>query len=485
MNESTGKKIFFWTLVGVFFVASAIIIAYAFGYRYRPDSGIFIYGGSITLKTSPQIVDVKINGVSVPSKTLNRINNSYHIDGIKPGTYLIEVSAPGFKSWVKRVDIHSGVSSEFWNILLSRDSYDRTQYDATGAGRFFISPRKDLLAYTQQNDKEFSVGILDPSTKESITVFSSQEYRFTDDYKENIEWSPEAHRLIIPTVKNDNSKHYFIVEAETFSTIDLKDVTNTDKLSHVRWDSETKNALFYMSDNNLYRIDLDNPQDNELVAQNVASYDLSRGDLYYMQLPEGIIFRNNLRGTDMPEQITLSGPSDMSDPTYQIVIYDEDRISFLNNSGVLYFYNKGESDTYSYVLSRGVKGSQFSDDGKKVLYWTDREISVYFARKWEVQPTRQENENRTITRFADVISNVQWTKDYEHILFSTGKQLKTVELDQRDLTIINDILKIEAINPQVGQNFSDGNLYYSDVDSTGKTTLFSIIFPEEDTILGF
>ena len=485
MNERTGKQIFFWTLVGVFFVVSTVTIAYAFGYRYSPGSGIFIYGGSITLKTSPQAVDVKINGVLVPSKKLSRINNSYHLDGIKPGTYSVEVSAPGFTTWSKRLDVHSGVSTEFWNVLLARTSYDRTQYDSPSAGRLFISPRTTLLASAQQNSDVFSVGMLNPSTKESMTLFSSPEYRFTEDEKENVEWSPQAHRVIIPAIKNDSTKHYFIVTTDTFETVDLKDIAKTDDISHVRWDPDTKNALFYMSDSDLFRIDLDSPENITEVARNIASYDLSSNGLFYMQLPEGIIYQTNLTASSAPKQITSSGPADMSDPTYQIVVYDEDRITFLNRKGNLYVYNNGELNTYFPLLAKDAKGSQFSDDGKKILYWSDREISVYFAQKWEVQPTRKENENYSITRFADTIKNVQWTRDYEHVIFSVGKNVKIVELDQRDSNTRFDVLALETDKTHFVQNFSDGNLYFTNADASNVTTIFSIIFPEKIGILGF
>lgn len=485
MNKPTGKQIFFWTLVGVFFVTSTITIAYAFGYRYSPSSGIFVYGGSITLKTSPQTVDVKINGITVPTKKLSKINNSYHLDGIKPGTYSVEVSAPGFNTWSKRAEVHSGVSTEFWNVMLTRSSYDRVQYDTPGAQRMFISPRKNLVAYTQQNGNIFSVGILDPAEKISQEIFSSSEYRFTDDEKENIEWSPEAHRVIIPSIKNDGSKHYFIVSVETNETIDLKDLVAKEDIAHVRWDPDTKNALFYMLGSDLYRIDLDSTENTKEIAKNIASYDLSSNGLFYMQLPEGIVYQTNLTASDTPEQITSSGPEDMSDPAYQIVVYDEDRITFLNRKGNLYMYNSGELDTYFPLLAKDAKGSQFSDDGKKVLYWNEHEISVYFAQKWEVQPTRKENERYSITRFADTIKNVQWTRDYEHAVFSVGKNVKVVDLDQRDSNIMFDVMSLNTDKTNFVQNFSDGNLYFTNIDSSNVLTIFSIIFPEKTGILGF
>ena len=485
MTPEKGKFIFFWTLVAVFFVFSALIIFYAFGYRYSFGKGVFIYGGSVSLKTLPQTVDVAINGVPIPSKKLNRLNNSYHIDGIKPGEYVITVSADGFKPWSKRVDVHSGLSAEFWNVMLVRNSYDRISYDATQSGKIFISPKNDLLAFTQKKDEEFLVGLLDSEEQIAKNIFSSKEYVFTNDEKENIEWSPQAHRLIIPTIKNDGTKHYFIETTETGETIDLKDIVNTNNISHVRWDPDTKNALFYMDGDTLYRVDLDNPQSITTLVSGIASYDLSSSGLYYMQLPGGIIYRTNMTGSSNPEQITTSGPAEMSDTSYQIIVYDKDRITYLNRSGDFYVYNKGELDTYFRKMPGKIRGAQFSNDGKKILFWSDNEILAYFSRKWEVQPTRMENELATVTRFSEPVVDVQWTKDYEHIIFATGKKIKVIELDPRDHRTMEDVLDISADSTHLVSNHSDGNLYFTDKNSAGIVTIQSITFPEKTGILGF
>jgi len=124
-----------------------------------------------------------------------------------------------------------------------------------------------------------------------------------------------------------------------------------------------------MSDNSLYRMDLNDIQNKRLMVEHLASYDLSPKYLFYFQLPEGIVYKTNLDGSDNPQQITTSSPDDMSDNSYQIIVYDEDRIIFLNKSHDLYIYNKGEENTYFNKLSDNAQGSQFSNDGKKFLYY--------------------------------------------------------------------------------------------------------------------
>lgn len=484
MNEPTSKKIFFWTLVVLFFITSTTVILYAFGYRFSTQKGVFIYAGSVTLNLIPQEADVYINGVLIPNKKLSRINNSYHIDGITPGNYLVEVKSPGFNTWTKRVSVHSGVSTEFWNIVLTKNSYAREDYETPGIQRFYISPRKNLAALTEQINNEFMVKIFDPETLEIKDAFWSTEYSFTKDEKENIEWAPQAHRIIIPAEKSSGEKNYFIKTVDTDEQVDLRQITEAENLSHVRWDPKSKDVLFYMSNDSLFRLDLDAPEEKKLIAEHIASYDLSSSGLYYFQLPEGIVYQTSFDGVDTPVQITKTGPDSMNDPLYQITVYDKKRITFLNRSHELYMFNEGEVDTYFRKLSSNAFGTQFSDDGKKVLYWNDHEISAYFIRKWEVQPVREENENILVTRFSQEIKNVQWTRDYEHALFTVDKKVKMVELDNRDKPITMDVLTLKDDSSLLVANFADGKLYYTEKNDQGQNMLHAIYFPERISFFG-
>ncbi len=202
-----------------------------------------------------------------------------------------------------------------------------------------------------------------------------------------------------------------------------------------------------------------------------------------MQLPEGIVYRTSLDAADEPRQITTSAPDDMDDSSYRITVYDEDRIVLLNRSHDLYIYNKGEEDTYFNKLSDNADGSQFSDDGKKLLFWTDNEISTYFVRKWEVQPARSENETMSITRLSDRIENVQWARDYEHVLFTNGSKIKIIEIDNRDHRNMMDILTLGGSDSSVFNNFTDGKIYFTEKNDQGQASLHSIYFPERTTFL--
>jgi len=482
INNHKFKTTFFWILVVLFFITSSVLILFSFGYTFNSDRGIFVHAGSMTIKSNPQNINIQINGTDV-SKKLNRINNSFHINRIKPDEYLVEISAPEFNTWSKKTTIRSGISTEFWNVLLTRKEYKRTDYNQSDVSNFFIAPSKNLIAATQKKDGQFSVNILDTEKNTTQQIFSSTEHEFTDDKQENIEWSPQSEKIIVP-LKKGSDKTYFIMEISTRDIFDLEKLADTSKISYVRWDSKDKNVIYYMSKRDLYRLDIKNPQDKKVIAQQISSYDISGEYIYYFQLPNGIVFQTNLDGSMKPLQITTSSPTEMNDNSYRIIVYDKERIAMKNKTGQLFVFNKGIEDEYFNKLLDNAKGVQFSNDGKKMLFWNDREIYAYFTRNWEDQPYRNENEILSVTRYSQSIDNIQWSNDYEHIIFSVNKSLKISELDQRDKNNIFDIVLLGQKDSKIVSNFSEDKIYFTDTNNSGQSIIQSIQFPEETPILG-
>jgi len=79
------------------------------------------------------------------------------------------------------------------------------------------------------------------------------------------------------------------------------------------------------------------------------------------------------------------------------------------------------------------------------------------------------------------LSNVQWFKDYEHIIFSIGSQLKIIELDPRDHLNCFDMLTTKTKNPFVIYNGYLNKLYFMDTNNN-INNLYFIIFPEKTTL---
>ena len=497
--EKLKRKLFFWLLVALFFVVTPVVILEARGYRFDLHRGVFVHSGTVSIKNNPQNVDILVNGEPAKSN-LNRINNSYNITGLIPMGYNMEIKADGFQTWNKKIDVHSGLATEFWNILLARNNYEDVSYSTGGIDNFFISPKDSLIAFTNNSSEGVSLNILNIKDKTINNTFHFSNGFFSkEELKENIEWSPEENYLSVPLKITSTTKKlegriekteittaykYFVIDMGSNDSFNLNDFLGKADIRNVRWDPKEKDYLFFLSGNDLYRANIRDVSDITVIASDVSSFDLAKTGVYYTQLPDEILFKTSLDGKAEKNQITNNFPETLDGPNEKLIVYDEDRIAFINKNKDLFVYNKGEHDNYFKKLAAGVESIQFSDDGKKLLYWTGNEISVYYLRDWNVQPARIEDEIDNITRFSTPLENVQWFKDYEHVLFSVGSQIKIIELDPRDHKNIMDLPKTSLEKFSVTYNNSLEYLFF--IDKRGEVPdLYSIIFPEKITLLGF
>lgn len=500
--ENLKRTIFFWTLVILFLITAPTVVLRARGYRFDFSRGVFVHSGSISIKSNPQNVDVNLNGEVIKSKTLSRINSSYNISGLIPKEYNITISATDFQTWNKKIEVHSGLSTEIWNGILVRNSYEKISYDSSGIDKFFISPKNSYAVFSQKTESRLVTKILNIKNNTIENVFDLQDWDLANDSrKENIEWSPEENYLsvpvqrtiatLIPKNKQDAPREekieyaYFILNPSTNESFNLNDFLGQSDIKNVRWDPREKGFLFFQKDQNLYRASLLDKTYLTLIAESVAAYELSSSHIYYVQSPEQLIYKSGLDGKSDRGQITYSFPEPTPKETSKFIVYDEKRIAFINSQGELFVYNAGDVGNYFKKLADSVEGMQFSNDGKKLLYWSRNEISVYFLRNWNVQPTRSENELQTITRYSDELKNVQWFRDYEHIIFSVGPRIKIIELDSRDHRNSMNLPTLENANPLVVYNNSLENLFFIDKGTDSASSLYSIVFPEKTGILGF
>ena len=490
--EKLKRTILFWTLVVLFCLTAPAIILNAKGYRFDWKRGVFVHSGTISVKSNPQNPIIALDGVNQVSTIMNRVNQSINISGLIPNDYRISVSADGFQAWDKKIDVHSGLSAEFWNVLLVRNDYEKTAYGTGGSENFFISPKTQFIAFNQPSDNGLGIKIVELSGKRLVHSFSLADWSFAGESRqENIEWAPQESYLSVPVEKASFDKarrttqtyDYLLINLETEKTLLLSDLLNKDNAKNVRWDPVNRNFFFVIANEQLLRVDITYPENPTVIGENVSAFELSKSAVYYIQKNNNLVIKTALDGSGGKNQVTYNFPSDQAS-IKKLIVYDDERMVFLTEQKELFIYNIGLKDKYFRKLGDNVIGMQFSDDGKKLLWWTDNEISAYFLREWNVQPTRQENEVQNITRYAEDIRNVQWFKDYEHAIFSVGDQLKIIELDPRDHRNVMNLPETNVTKPYAVYDHYLEKLFFTGQDND-LNDLFSINFPEEVNILGF
>lgn len=477
MTETRVKRIFFWTLVISFFITAPLVVFHTIGYRFNMERGIFVYSGSVTIKPTPREVNVFIDDKQISKGVINFLNYSYHIEGLTPGEYSLKVEAPGYYSWFKKIHIHSGLSTEFWNIFLIKKHYAEISYPSGFLNSFFISPDNKKIALAENIQNGVIIKILDIKKEKIEYSFPFINYKFSNKEKENIEWSPKEGRLSVPLWR-DGKKTYFIINIGSKESFNLNKKLGKQNLQRVRWSSREKNVVLYIFQENIFKTDLLKIDGSSLIAENIAGYDLSGQELFYLSKDNGIIYKKSIKDDSDAEQITTQSINIKTGNNLRMIAYDEKRIAIIDQDGNLYLYNNsGEKGDSINKIGEGVLGLHFSNDGKKMVFWNKKEILVYFLQKWETQPIRNEGDLINIVRFYQDIQNVEWFRDYEHIIFTVGDVVKMVEIDRRSHRNVYDIIKIRDEHPKVIYTTQKDNLFFtniSDGNNNSKKELHSL-----------
>lgn len=447
-----------------------------------------MHSGTLTLKTNPSEVSVYLNQELQRSAKIDRINNSLNITGLIPGAYTLQIQQDGFQSWSKKIEVHSGVATEFWNVVLGQTKYEKTAYETGGIKKFFVSPKDRYILYEDENSQGVAATVLNPKNRAAKNTLSFSGWSLPEeDRKENVEWSPEEDRLSVPLRQTFPSSQYayFVVNLEDNSYFNLNEFLEKENIRNVRWDPKEKDYVFFLEGTSLYRANITDKSDLILISPNASSFELSDSSVYYTELPNELVYKTDLLASTDRVQITNTFPQIPAAENERLIVYDDNRIAFLDVNKNLFIYNRGIKDTNFKKLSPQAEGMQFSNDGKKLLYWTANDIYVYYLRDWETQPMEAEDETLNITRYSDPIKNVQWFKDYEHVIFSAGSQIKMAELDYRDRRNYAEITQTSLPDPFVIYNFTLERMFFIDQDASSQALdLYSIDFPEKTTLLG-
>ncbi len=566
-NQATAnplsRRLFFWALACSFFITTSIVIFFSLGYRYAFIEDIFLHTGSINFKSEPRNVSITVDGKKPPARHLNVINNSRHITGLRYGMHTVEATAPGHKPWSKEIRIRSGIATEFWNVILIKDTYERRDHSVINPKKLFFTPRNELLAYPQidAEDSSLYIPILDIKSDAVLETHKIPFAQFTKNAKENIEWSPNIRFLATPILRKASLAHeeisleptkenisfsaatrapvedsfvrtplekevkdYAILDRDRFnkqtrdgekdaektmylSTLisklntDLRNEKITQQIENqippedidtdavldltqkprmLRWHPKRDNAFLTLLGTDLLLFQIDSETNKgEIFAKNVAAYDFADDGIYITTTDNRLLWGRTFDPTNTQTLLPKVGFSE--NPQVRMIAYDNSRILLIDDAvGSLQIYNAFEEElVLKEVLNTGLKGVQFSDDGKKFMFHTANSVSVYYTREWIAQPQRETNTMQRILETEGEITATEWTSDYEHFIAALGKELYIAEIDDRSEYRVEKFLEREVVDENIIIDQQDNKLYFTEKSDDGTINIQSITFPYE------
>lgn len=483
MILSRNRTWIFLSVVFLFGVTAPLVLFFAFGYRYSFERGIFIFSGSITVKTIPETVSIEVDGEPIPKKRLGLLNNSIHITGLIPGEHTLRITAPGYLPWEKRVIIESGVSREFWNVILPHTDYPKdTLADTNTTERVYPHPSDpSRFALAKRVGDEISITLLNTQTREAKQIFSLPKSTFDIFNEENLEWSWfENGRFLLVPIRTQETVQHYVIDTTTGTFFTLEERAALTNITLARWETKKVNQVIFLAGTTLYRLPLNTGGELEFINEHVMTYTLSNDNVFLVTADGQIWQEKGDRFLTINQGLT---PTAKQSPL-RLNIYDQTHFALLELSGdrkLFLFYPQPETGILTVKeVGQMIKSMQFSDDGKKLLFFSNNEIGVVFTNNWEVQPRREAGDIVQVARFSEPIANVLWTENYEHIIFSVGSTVKFIELDGRDQRFIGNLQTLLAPPTQIIPIFSQNRLYFI----VPGYDITSIVFPEPQGLFG-
>jgi hypothetical protein len=176
--------------------------------------------------------------------------------------------------------------------------------------------------------------------------------------------------------------------------------------------------------------------------------------IFYIQKPSYILYKTD-QNNSFQEQINLTPlPNDQD---YQIFASSNEQIAVLSDNQELYLFNY---QTRNFeLISQNVQGVQFSNDNKKLLYFTPYELWVYYLEGTSEQPSKNAGDKELITRSSQKIDQAIWYDDTnQHIIFLIDQIIKITELDNRNQRNTVDLIKLDIQKMAYSQK--DEKIYF-------------------------
>ncbi len=110
------RRLFFYTLILVFFLLAPLLVALSYGYRLDLGTGEVEQRGGIFVKSRTPSLSIFLNGDFV--KETSFISGGALLPEITPGSYLLRIEKEGFSPWSKTAQVKPSLVTELRYVML-------------------------------------------------------------------------------------------------------------------------------------------------------------------------------------------------------------------------------------------------------------------------------------------------------------------------------------------------------------------------------
>lgn len=439
MSKLTRRFIFI-AFVVMFFVLSAIILPYAFGYQLNWSGMKLQRTGMFDVKTTPSGATIYLNGqaqVGLLGKLSGRpspVTTPVKLANQTPGTYQVKLELEGYWPWAKQLNIKPNETTYLEDVYFFKKNSPQLLAET-------IKP----LAITESNDQGY-VAALDSKT---LYLFSwSKPAAITTiplslSASQQLAWSPNDERIVVGNL---------IIDVKTKDIIDLKSFSQMP-VKRVIW--ADKDLIYWQDRSGLNWLNLKDNEEGSVLGNKIAINDftIKDGYLYYTSTePKAYLNIRKLDDSQDKAKIKLSDSGTYSlinTPNNDLIIKNTtNNNAYLVNPGMLWLKN------YDTQFIGPLTAVRFVDKNR-LIYANNFEL--YDWTKQAASPT-------LLTRISYQILSIAWHKSNNYIIFATDRSLSTLELDDRDAHNITNLLELPSLGYPLINKAGDKIIFFSKIN---------------------
>lgn len=419
---------------------------YSLGYKYDPNTGKTVQTGAIVLQTTLSDVSVEKNGEIVKQNGFltNLFSNSVKIEGLDLGVYNIKVKKDGYYDWEKNIEV-SASQLQFSSIVLIKTSYESNNVFEeavyTDNGLWKTRDGKMIAFLHKDADPaESGLFVVDIEAEERKLVANEQKLALIGEIQ-SVEWSDGEKELIVKALDGETER-YYLVDPEEENRIYL--ITNSVAEAVKSTEGEPfyvfEDFIIFLSQNSIYSFNYKDKQTRK-ITEGVTSFCKFQDSVYFFKTEESNrgLFSLNLNNLNYETKIAEMPDGYVKTEGFTTKKESNRFILIADNS--LYLIDR---DATVQKINSNVNEAHFFNNGKRIIYFNNHEIWLYYTEDKLSQPEKEKGDNELINRFSADLNNVQIYQDEEHIIYREGSALKFAELDSRDKRNIFNLLKNET-----------------------------------------
>ncbi len=394
------RRFLLFLIIIIFLIGSPLIILYARGYRFNLQTLEFTKTGTISIKTIPRgaaiYLDNKLYKDASPSK----------IDSLKPNNYDLKIEKQGFEPWETNLTVKPELVTSATHIILFAQNLPEQILLQDKINNFSLSPDNKKIIYNLTEGENRGIWLNVKNKGKNI--------KLSDIYFDEFNWSSDNKKVLL-SHKEGNRERYGLLDLSEIETkqdqIKIWEIGSLfkEEIKSVKWQPTNSQKLFLLSENNLYEVDI-LKSEISLLFQNIYSYlPTSWGSILVQKREVGyfLVSKNYL----WQERFKIISRLPEADQ-YKIIPGSKKIAVIAGNN--LYLIDQ----ELPLKIASEVQDASWSPDGKRLLYFNEHQIEIYYLR---------EEEKTLLTRDSRELQNVGWWPRSQYVVFTVEGKLKFID----------------------------------------------------------